>query len=491
MTRLFPSKTAMLGLLAASVVLAGCERRADQGPVVVSVIGTAPERANPSRALLGEPSRILMQSTAQGLVRFDAAGQVEPALAERWIVIDDGMSYIFRLRDARWADGSAVTADAVVARLKAAIAPASRNPLKPSLGAIDEIVVMTPEVIEVRLRSPRPEMLKLFAQPELALFDMPDMAGSGPFDLARRQGGVVTLMPTAEADAAPDTPAEPDPRANVLLRGERAARAIARFATRRSDLVAGGTFADWPLLDQVQIAPASLRVEQVAGLFGLAIVDRSGFFALPENRAAIAMAIDRAALVERLGQGWQAETAILPAQYESAGAPARPAWATMTLEQRRAAADARISVWRAANPDMPALRIALPDGPGSNLLYGRIAADLRAIGLASERVALDADADLRLLDMVAPHDNARWFLVQSCRPCGEAAVTALDAARDAATTAERAARLVEADAAVTADAAFIPLARPVRWSLVSQRLREWTANPRGVHPLNHLRGDTN
>jgi peptide/nickel transport system substrate-binding protein len=57
--------------------------------------------------------------------------------------------------------------------------------------------------------------------------------------------------------------------------------------------------------------------------------------------------------------------------------------------------------------------------------------------------------------------------------------------------AERAARIAEADAAVTEDAAFIPLARPVRWSLVAQRLRQWTANPRGTHPLNHLRADPN
>jgi peptide/nickel transport system substrate-binding protein len=475
--------------LGMAIALTGCDQRRDLGPVVVSVIGGAPQLAAPSRTPIGEPSRALLQATAQGLVRFDAAGQVEPGLAERWIVIDNGMSYIFRLRDAVWADGDTVTADAVVARLRAAIAVDSRNPLKSSLGAIDEIVVMTPEVIEVRLRSPRPELLKLFAQPELAIFDIRTMDGSGPFNIARRVGVSVTLSPTPGIDLPPETAA--DPRATVVLHGERAARAIVRFVRHESDMVTGGTYLDWPLLDQVQITPSNLRVEPVAGLFGLAIVEREGFLAEQENRAAIAMAINRDALVETLGQGWQAETAILPDQYESARPPYQPAWASASLADRRVTAAARVAAWRAANPDMQPLRLALPRGPGSNLLFARIAADLTTIGVQVERVADRADADLRMIDMVAPHDNARWFLLHACRLCSEVPTFALDAARDAPNMAERAARIAEADAAVTEDAAFIPLARPLRWSLVAQRLRQWTANPRGTHPLNHLRADTN
>src|SRR3546814_15300389 len=87
-----------------------------------------------------------MAGVAQGLVRLDATGQVEPGIAERWIVIDDGMSYIFRIGDVTWPDGSAVTARAVVQRLRRELAPGSRNPLRPYLTAIDEVVAMTPEI---------------------------------------------------------------------------------------------------------------------------------------------------------------------------------------------------------------------------------------------------------------------------------------------------------------------------------------------------------
>ncbi len=51
--------------------------------------------------------------------------------------------------------------------------------------------------------------------------------------------------------------------------------------------------------------------------------------------------------------------------------------------------------------------------------------------------------------------------------------------------------LPAADAAVNSDVPFIPLARPLRWSLVTNRLRQYQANSRAWHPLNRLRTDTN
>ena len=95
--------------------LAGCDARRDAGAVVASVIGGRPELKEPARGSLTEADRLLLDSTAQGLVRFDASGQIEPGVAERWTVIDGGMSYIFRIRDATWSDGKPVTAAEVVA----------------------------------------------------------------------------------------------------------------------------------------------------------------------------------------------------------------------------------------------------------------------------------------------------------------------------------------------------------------------------------------
>jgi oligopeptide transport system substrate-binding protein len=64
------------------------------------------------------------------------------------------------------------------------------------------------------------------------------------------------------------------------------------------------------------------------------------------------------------------------------------------------------------------------------------------------------------------------------------------AAREAPDLTARAQRIAEADAALTADVAFIPLAQPLRWSVVTPRLGAWQRNTRAWHPLNHLRNET-
>src|SRR6185312_2300002 len=105
------------------------------GPVRVSAIGGAPQLANPNLQPLDPPAAFLTEAVAQGLVRFDAAGEIEPALAQSWIVSDDGLRYTFRIRRATWADGSPVSAQQVAARLRAALSRASRNPFTHVLGA--------------------------------------------------------------------------------------------------------------------------------------------------------------------------------------------------------------------------------------------------------------------------------------------------------------------------------------------------------------------
>jgi len=472
--------------LVAALALAACNQRPDSGPVIASAIGEAVTIRDPSRAPLNTATRLLVDATAQGLVRFDAGGQIEPGLAERWIVIDGGMSYIFRLREANWSDGTPITAEQVVRILTRQIAPASRNPLAPFLTAIDEIVVMTPQVIEVRLRRPRPDLLKLFAQPELALLRMRPVAGTGPLAVIARSGRSLLLRPAFDpTEADPDDRRRPAPEEQVRLIGERAARAIVRFANHDSDLVAGGSFADWPLLAAGGVAPANIRVDPAAGLFGLAIVDRSGFLADAGNRAAIDAAIDRSAAANAVQAEWEATDRLLPDALDSAAPPAAPAWSGLPLDQRRAAAAARVATY----PGKVTLRIAMPAGPGATLLYAQIAASLTAIGIEPRRVAEAAPAELRLVDAVAPYDSARWYLATACAPCGEVAASALAAARDAPTLAERARRIAAADLALNDDVAFIPIARPLRWSLVAMRLRQWRPNSRAWHPLNRLRDD--
>ncbi|MEI9851704.1 MAG: ABC transporter substrate-binding protein [Sphingomonas sp.] len=185
--------------LATALAAAGCGGKPSDAPLSVSAIGARAAPGDPSAGHLDPARRLVMDATAQGLVRFDAAGQIEPGLAERWIVIDDGRSYIFRLREAEWPDGTPVTTEQAARVLRRAIAPGSRNALAPFLAVIDEVVPMTDTVIEVRLKRPRPDLLKLFAQPELAVFRLDTLGGSGPFRIRPDPAGGAMLAPRARS----------------------------------------------------------------------------------------------------------------------------------------------------------------------------------------------------------------------------------------------------------------------------------------------------
>ena len=478
-------------LVGIATLLAACSPRTDVGPLVLSAIGKEPALRDPASGGLDPSARVLLDATAQGLVRFDATGQIEPGIAERWSVIDNGTSYIFRLREGEWPDGRTVTAGDVVRVLRRQIAPRSDNVLAPFLTAIDEIVEMTPEVIEIRLKRPRPDLLKLFAQPELAVFRVAPAGGSGPYRIVAQRGPVVRLRPAFDPSRATDDDApEPSADASVKLIGERAALAIARFQANLSTAVLGGSFTDWPIVLETQIAPISRRFDPAVGLFGLAVTRRDGVLSTAVNRAAIARTIDRAGFTAAISPEWEATTQLLPEQLDSAASPALAPW-TQPLAPGERTPRATIDAWRAANPEDIRLSIALPPGPGATILYGYVAGALASLGIAAERVAQDAPADLRLVDEVAPYDSARWYVARACQPCGGVAQLAIEAARNADSPRLRAQQIAAADSALASDIAFIPIARPLRWSLVAPGLRAWAANTRAWHPLNHLRADPN
>jgi peptide/nickel transport system substrate-binding protein len=472
----------LLTLAACSLLaLAGC-RKEETGPVTVSAIGGTPRLANPNRERLDAPSAYLLESVAQGLVRFDATGDVAPGLAQSWIVSNDGLVYTFRLKRAKWPDGTPITADQVVARLKAAASPASSNALRPLLGAIDEIETMTDEVLEISLKAPRPNFLQLLAQPEMAI--VRGGAGSGPFAAAPREGGAF-LLTALRREEEEDVPAVTP----VLLRGEASAMAVARFEAGESQLVLGGTFGDLAIARAADVPRGGLVFDPVAGLFGLSFGRAgAGPLARPEVRQALAMAVDRPTLVAALGvPGLQPRETLLPAGIEGL-TPAAPAWTASPLAARRAAAA------RALAPILKGKRlhilVAMPEGPGWRLVFALLRRDWATIGIDAARVRPNQAADLHFIDEVAPISLASWYLRHfSCDAsavCDPAADSAMEAARAAPDQDKRREQLSSADRTLAAAAPFIPLAAPVRWSLAGNRLAGFRPNMFGRHPAGEL-----
>jgi ABC-type oligopeptide transport system substrate-binding subunit len=249
-------------------------------------------------------------------------------------------------------------------------------------------------------------------------------------------------------------------------------------------MVLDGRLASLPLADVGPLSRGTVRLDAAQGLMGLRVINTDGLLAEPNRRAALAMALDRETLLAPFNvAGWLPSTRLVPA--EVAG-NAVERWAGLTIEQRRARARQAIAGY--GGPDKARVRVALPAGPGSDLLFGQLAANWATIGVTAVRVGEGKPADLEFVDTLARLGGRRWYLDQFacvvrktlCSPEADALV------RDAATEPDPVARgtmLAEAEERLTALNAFIPLGAPIRWSLVRGTIDGFAANRWALHPL--------
>ena len=174
----------------------------------------------------------------------------------------------------------------------------SKNPLKDTLGAVEDVVAMTDRVIEIRLIAPRPNLLPLLAQPEFAV--VRDGAGHRAVQPIAGRG-----RHGAAADPRRSRPAtrKPRPREEVAARAAKRPRRRSRaFAAGKSDLVLGGSFTDLPFAQRVKVPRGSLRFDPASGLFGLVPVRSGGRLDEPEIRQLLSQAIDRDGFDRRVGR---------------------------------------------------------------------------------------------------------------------------------------------------------------------------------------------
>jgi len=154
--------------LGLTLLLCACSLIGDDGKFDMILVGT-PDEMYARRPPLADAGQQMREATVDGLVGFDGAGQVAPALADRWIVTDDGKSYIFRMRDGVWPDGSELTGESVRDSLRRALVELRGTSLGLDLAPVSDIRAMAGRVVEIRLSTPMPDLLQLLAQPELGL----------------------------------------------------------------------------------------------------------------------------------------------------------------------------------------------------------------------------------------------------------------------------------------------------------------------------------
>lgn len=308
-----------VGALLLAATLVACGPAPDPGTVRFG-LATPPATLDPRFATDASAAR-LCRLVYAALVDFDARFTPVPALAT-WVEVSPRL-YRFTLRAARFHDGAPVTAGDVVATYRALLDPARASPLRGALAHVVSVEARDPRTVDFHLARPDPLFPGLLTQGILRAADaglavLPSRpVGSGPFRvIAPPDGRRIALARVADGQ-----------RVDFVIVPNETTRAL-KLARGELDLLQGG-FA--PELGDWLAARPDLTVMARPGTvftylgFNLA----SGPTTDPRVRAAIAHAIDRAALIRYVfrDRARPAATLLVPEHWASDPRLAGPAHA--------------------------------------------------------------------------------------------------------------------------------------------------------------------
>ncbi len=298
----------------------------------------------------------LLRDLREGLLSFDAKGELAPGQAESWQVLDGGKRYRFTIRpDAKWSNGDAVTAADFIRAWHRAFSPQTASTTAGLLQivmnakavmsgkmAVGELGIKEVQsgILEITLTRPAPWFLELLAHPvsyplHPSLMDDPKRAPvNGPFTLA---GWVPRATISLEKNSGYHAAHSVLVDSIEYFPIEEPASELLRFRARELDItetIPAGRY-DW-LKENLG---AELRTYPYLGSFWLGI--NFGHPVLGHSvalRRALALAIDREILVRVvLGAGEMPGWGIVPPGI-SGYQPAQMAESSWSQEQREAEA---------------------------------------------------------------------------------------------------------------------------------------------------------
>ena len=114
------------------------EMNAQRGTLNI-MLETEVQSLDPQVATDGTSFEVIADYT-DGLMQMDADGAAVPAIAETYDISEDGKTYTFHLRDAKWSNGEAVTAADFVFGWQRAVDPATASEYSYMLSDIGQVV---------------------------------------------------------------------------------------------------------------------------------------------------------------------------------------------------------------------------------------------------------------------------------------------------------------------------------------------------------------
>jgi oligopeptide transport system substrate-binding protein len=492
--------------------------------------------ANPGHPASLDPHRItgvwenrIVGDMLMGLTTEGPGGEVAAGAAASWAVSDDGLRYVFELREHDWSDGTPVTAEDFVYSFRRMMSGPTTSPYAQFFWVIENGRAVTrgdapPEALavhaldthrlEIRLERRTPYFTGLLMH--FAAFPVPrhaveehgrrwtepgNMPANGAFRLAARVPNDHVLL-------------EKNPRFydadSVRLDGvhysglEDRDAALNRFRAGEFDVLrdfpAGR--AEW-LRERL---PEAVRTPPYLGFSYLAVNHTRAALQDAGVRRALAMAIDRRIITEQvLGSGELPAWSLVPPGTADYPSPARAAWHELPMAARREEAQA---LMRAAGfgPRQPlALRLRYPLSENERRVAIALQSMLRAafVDLELERAETaihyaalqQGDFDLGLASWLAVYDDAQTFTLLLETDSGpnnlgnysdpEYDRLAAEASRQG-DPAKRAALLRQAEALAMEEQALIPLYHHAARNLVSPRVTGWRDNLLDVNRSRYL-----
>lgn len=464
-------------------------------------------------------SAFMTRQVFRGLTRFDENLEPVPELAQRIEISADGLTYLIELRDdARFADGSQITAQDVAFSLTRALSPetaaeagaalAGPSYLGDIVGAAEVIQgdaselsgvrVIDDRTVEITLKAPRATFLMKLASAPAAILDPDDVArggewwrdpnASGPYVVDVWEPGEELQLYANEHYVG----GEPDLRRVIFRLGPSSANPFNLYQADEIDVASVPIQAidrvsdeESPLLEELDVSPI-LSTSYIAFRTDVAPMDD------PEIRKALQLAFPRWKVAEILLSGRQ-ETANGVIPPGTLGRDWPTAAPTQDLDAARAAI-ANSSYGSAEN--VPPITIYGASPFGSEALRDVVE---RELGLTVEvldvhwpqfnqglsRKSFPAYELTWVADFPDP-ETFLWNLFASPSPDNYSEYTnpTFDALLEQAAATldvdERAALYAEAESVLLGDNAVLPLAHDVRYTLMKPWVKGLDITPLGM-----------
>ncbi len=465
----------------------------------------------------------------EGLTSFAADGAIVPGVAERWETSADGLTWTFHLRgDAKWSDGSAVTAADFVFAWRRAVTPTTLlglpewiAPIKNALPILQHgkdpaslgVAALDDRTLKVTLEHPKPDLTVYTAYWILSPLHRASLAGHG--DAFAQPGKLVSNGAFMLTGAVPQShyalTANPHYHGarSVAVAGvnyqvtEDLQTELKRF--RAGELVATKevppTQLDWA---RANLADSLRLAYRASTFFLIPNLTRAPWKNNPDLCVALSMAIDRKVIVEKITKGGELPAYAMTPEGLVGYTPPRPDWADWPPAERIAKARALFAK-AGYGPDKP---LSLELLYNTNELNRQVAVAVAAmwqqtlgvkttlsnqefkivVSRMKEHSYPDIVRITWAVGLVTEYLNLLRSRANTVGPgyVNPAMDQAMEAVDQALTLEDFREKLAVAERIAIADMPMIPVMRQSSRRLVSPKLKGWADNPLDLHSARYL-----